>query len=52
MSVPGIDVDVIVVGGGPAGSCAAIVAARAGLDVVLIERGPFPGSKNMYGGVV
>ncbi len=41
------DVDVIVVGGGPAGSCAAITAARAGLDVVLIERGPFPGSKNM-----
>ena len=48
----GVDVDVIVVGGGPAGSCAAIVAARAGLDVVLLERGPFPGSKNMYGGVV
>lgn len=46
------DVDVIVVGAGPAGSCAAIVAARAGLRVVLIERGPFPGSKNMYGGVV
>ena len=48
----GVDVDVIVVGAGPAGSCAAIVAARAGLDVVLLERGPFPGSKNMYGGVV
>lgn len=46
------DVDVVVVGAGPAGSCAAIVAARAGLSVVLLERGPFPGSKNMYGGVV
>ncbi len=46
------DVDVVVVGGGPAGACAAMVAARAGLDVVLLERGPFPGSKNMYGGVV
>ena len=46
------DVDVIVVGGGPAGACAALVAARAGLSVVLLERGPFPGSKNMYGGVV
>ena len=46
------DVAVIVVGGGPAGSCAALVAARAGLSVVLLERGPFPGSKNMYGGVV
>ena len=46
------DVDVVVVGAGPAGACAAIVAARAGLEVVLLERGPFAGSKNMYGGVV
>ena len=46
------DFDAIVVGAGPAGSCAAIVLARAGKRVALIERGPFPGSKNMYGGVV
>jgi electron transfer flavoprotein-quinone oxidoreductase len=46
------DADVIVVGAGPAGSCAALAAARGGLNVVLLERGPFPGSKNMYGGVV
>jgi electron transfer flavoprotein-quinone oxidoreductase len=46
------DVDAIVVGAGPAGSAAALALARAGRSVVLIERGPFPGSKNMYGGVV
>jgi electron transfer flavoprotein-quinone oxidoreductase len=46
------DYDVIVVGAGPAGSCAATVLARAGRSVLLLERGPFAGSKNMYGGVV
>jgi electron transfer flavoprotein-quinone oxidoreductase len=50
--MPDIDVDVAVVGAGPAGSAAALTLARAGVDVVLMERGPFPGSKNMYGGVV
>ena len=44
--------DAIIVGAGPAGSCAALTLAKAGKRVVLIERGPFPGSKNMYGGVV
>jgi electron transfer flavoprotein-quinone oxidoreductase len=46
------DADVIVVGAGPAGSAAALTAARAGARVLLLERGPFAGSKNMYGGVV
>jgi electron transfer flavoprotein-quinone oxidoreductase len=45
-------VDVIVVGAGPAGSAAATVLARKGHSVILLERGTFPGSKNMYGGVV
>ena len=45
-------VDAVVVGAGPAGAAAALVAARAGLRVLLIERGPFPGAKNMYGGVI
>ncbi|CAN5800392.1 FAD-dependent oxidoreductase [soil metagenome] len=45
-------VDAIVVGAGPGGSCAAAVIARAGYRVALLERGPSPGSKNMYGGVV
>ena len=44
--------DAVVVGAGPAGSTAALVLARAGRRVLLVERGPFPGSKNMYGGVV
>ncbi|MGB7877131.1 MAG: FAD-dependent oxidoreductase, partial [Ilumatobacteraceae bacterium] len=45
-------VDAIVVGAGPAGAAAATVLARAGKSVILLERGSFPGSKNMYGGVV
>ena len=42
----------MVVGAGPAGSAAALALARAGRSVVLLERGAFPGSKNVYGGVV
>jgi electron transfer flavoprotein-quinone oxidoreductase len=44
--------DAVVVGAGPAGAAAALVLARSGKSVCLIERGPFPGSKNMYGGVI
>ena len=43
--------DAIVVGAGPAGTTAALVMARAGLKVALIERGSYPGAKNMFGGV-
>ncbi|MGI5472185.1 FAD-dependent oxidoreductase [Streptomyces sp. CA-132043] len=46
------DFDVVIVGAGPAGSAAALEAARAGRSVALVERGPYPGAKNVYGGVV
>jgi electron transfer flavoprotein-quinone oxidoreductase len=41
--------DAIVVGAGPAGSTAALAMARAGLQVALIERGEYPGAKNVSG---
>lgn len=44
--------DVIVVGAGLAGSAAAITMAREGLDVIMIERGAYPGAKNVFGGVL
>ena len=44
--------DVIVVGAGPAGISCAITLARAGKEVVVIERGMFAGSKNVFGGAI
>lgn len=43
--------DVIIVGAGPAGSAAALLSARAGLKVMLLERGEYPGAKNVSGAV-
>ena len=37
--------DVVVVGAGPGGSSTAYHLARAGLDVVLLEKSPFPRDK-------
>ena len=45
-------IPVIVVGAGPCGVAAAITVARAGYKVLLIERGDFAGSKNMFGGAM
>lgn len=44
--------EVIVVGGGPAGISCAITLARAGKQVILIERGKYSGSKNVFGGAI
>ena len=40
-----MDADVIVVGAGPAGSTAACILARRGLDVLLLDRKTFPRDK-------
>lgn len=44
--------DCIVVGAGPAGTTCAYALAKAGLSVVLLERGEKPGSKNVMGGIL
>ncbi|MEA2531294.1 MAG: electron transfer flavoprotein-quinone oxidoreductase [Thermomicrobiales bacterium] len=44
--------DAIVVGAGPAGITAAKDMAAAGLSVVVLERGQYPGSKNVSGGIL
>lgn len=43
--------DAIVVGAGPAGCTCSYRLAKAGLETLLVERGKFPGAKNMWGGV-
>lgn len=42
--------DVIIIGAGPAGSACAYLLAREGKNVLVIERGDSPGSKNVTGG--
>ncbi len=41
--------DLIVVGAGPGGSTAALTAAEAGMEVLLLERSRYPGEKNASG---
>jgi menaquinone-9 beta-reductase len=43
--VSSVDADVAVVGGGPAGAAAAIHLARAGREVVLVDKARFPRDK-------
>ncbi len=47
-----VDFDVIVVGAGIAGCVTAYRLARAGHEVLLVERGAQPGAKNLSGGVL
>jgi electron transfer flavoprotein-quinone oxidoreductase len=47
---PEKDFDVIVIGAGPAGSACAYTLAQAGKSVLLVERGDYPGAKNVTGG--
>lgn len=45
-------VDVIIVGAGPAGVACGYVLSKAGIETIVLERGGYPGSKNMIGGIL
>ncbi|HYD77772.1 FAD-dependent oxidoreductase [Ramlibacter sp.] len=44
--------DAIVVGAGPSGNTAAYLLAKAGMKVLQLERGEYPGSKNVQGAIL
>jgi electron transfer flavoprotein-quinone oxidoreductase len=44
--------DVAIVGAGPAGISAACILASAGIKTIVLERGEYPGAKNVSGGVL
>jgi electron transfer flavoprotein-quinone oxidoreductase len=50
--MPAEKFDVIVVGAGPAGNSCAYTLAKRGLKVLQIERGEYPGSKNVQGAIM
>ena len=44
--------DVIIIGAGPAGATAGYMLAKEGMSALILERGEFPGAKNLFGGVL
>lgn len=42
--------EVIIVGAGPGGSASAYSLAKMGFNVLMVERGKYPGAKNVMGG--
>lgn len=44
--------DAIVVGAGPSGNAATYTLAKAGMNVLQLERGEYPGAKNVQGGIM
>jgi geranylgeranyl reductase family protein len=49
--VRGLDAEVIVVGGGPAGALAALALAGRGIDVLVLDKKRFPRDKPCGGGI-
>jgi len=44
--------DAIVIGAGPSGNAATYTLAKQGLKVLQLERGEYPGAKNVQGGIM
>ncbi|MCB1484857.1 MAG: NAD(P)/FAD-dependent oxidoreductase, partial [Hyphomicrobiaceae bacterium] len=44
--------DAIVIGAGPSGNACALTMAERGMKVLQLERGEYPGSKNVQGAIL